>query len=881
MSEILWVAVAIFAFWLAVLGGQLLMAQLRLMRMRFMVGEIQLCGREHMPAEIAVVLDPMADRLAAFGFRHFETLKIPPSLDCLGLQPVWMDVYRDPEGATRAAVILAEAPEPGMATSVSFSTHFPSGALLTENRRMHLLLPMPPGWQVMDALAPSLEEHWALHRQRVAAAGEVLLVDDEEIRRRHCRFMDECFGHLQANGYLMPDGSGWRLSIKGAYRFLRQVLAGNRRLAALPAMTVPEDSTVSLIAERQAWAIQEAIQNGTGMTRGGKVLLFGLSTLIGAAALGYLVSWDMVPVLLGVLLFHEFGHALAMRAFGYRELGVLVLPFLGAVAFGHKDDAGPWQKLAVLLAGPLPGLIVGVACLEIALAGEGGAWLLKIGVMALAINLFNLLPFTPLDGGRIVDTFLFARRPRFRFGFFALSVLALILIAWHLGSIELAAASILLALGIPVLWGRLRLLSRIDPAQESDLPAAVLRCLRSDKTVKLPSFSQRIQIVRMLQPLVRDRAPTWRESVLGISAYLVSVVLPIAILWHTGMPQDAYRLLFSTREAQSAQPLPDWEQRVAAAQSPDARYKAHWEAGQWYEDSEDDDRAREHYAAALSESTGFAEVPADLRRLDARLALARLAEPELARQQHLDLLPQLRALPPAERQRLADVLEMLDWEDAGDPARRIAYLREAISVRSEVPGEANVQIQARNRIELARQLDAQGETLEADKELQRMLAATERRIAWAIEPVVWFHLAHQRPEAAESLLLALPEALRREPQWVNALMWTTRAQGRLAEARQLLAAQLPIARQQRGEWRSLQVAVDLVCASSDSPIERAHWLSIAEASRQKMGRQFGFFLQRLQAEAGSGEWESQRGKARLEAVGLLPGVTEAFATAER
>ena len=67
----------------------------------------------------------------------------------------------------------------------------------------------------------------------------------------------------------------------------------------------------------------------------------------------------------------------------------------------------------------------------------------------------------------------------------------------------------------------------------------------------------------------------------------------------------------------------------------------------------------------------FAGQPGDLRHLDAQLALARLAEPEQARRQHLDLLPQLRALPLAEQQRLAEVLEALNWQDADDPARRI------------------------------------------------------------------------------------------------------------------------------------------------------------------------------------------------------------------
>ena len=77
---------------------------------------------------------------------------------------------------SRAAIALAEAPEPGMATAVSFSTHFASGGLLTENRRMHLLLPMPPGWQCADALAPGLDEHWASH-QKSGGSGQRGLAD--------------------------------------------------------------------------------------------------------------------------------------------------------------------------------------------------------------------------------------------------------------------------------------------------------------------------------------------------------------------------------------------------------------------------------------------------------------------------------------------------------------------------------------------------------------------------------------------------------------------------------------------------------------------------------------------------------------------------------
>ena len=109
----------------------------------------------------------------------------------------------------------------------------------------------------------------------------------------------------------------------------------------------------------------------------------------------------------------------------------------------------------------------------------------------------------------------------------------------------------------------------------------------------------------MLQPLMCGRAPSIRESTLGISLYLASIVLPIAILWHTGMPQGAFASLFAPREVQSVQPETDWAQKLAAAQSPEARYAVHWEAGKWFEDSEADDLARQHYAAALEESAAF------------------------------------------------------------------------------------------------------------------------------------------------------------------------------------------------------------------------------------------------------------------------------------
>jgi hypothetical protein len=85
----------------------------------------------------------------------------------------------------------------------------------------------------------------------------------------------------------------------------------------------------------------------------------------------------------------------------------------GAAALGKKRDATPVERGWVLLAGPLPGLIVGSALIPFALTNEN-SWLQQSCWMLLAINLFNLVPGGPLDGGRFLSLVLFSRKPMLR-----------------------------------------------------------------------------------------------------------------------------------------------------------------------------------------------------------------------------------------------------------------------------------------------------------------------------------------------------------------------------------------------------------------------------------------------------------------------------------
>lgn len=110
------------------------------------------------------------------------------------------------------------------------------------------------------------------------------------------------------------------------------------------------------------------------------------------------------------ILIHEAGHGLAMLRTGTEIRSLLVLPGLGAALRTEHPFRSRWIDAVVSLAGPLSG--VPLAILAILIYDEPPPepvqWALLAGV---AYNLLNLLPFVPLDGGRVLHA-LIAGLPR-------------------------------------------------------------------------------------------------------------------------------------------------------------------------------------------------------------------------------------------------------------------------------------------------------------------------------------------------------------------------------------------------------------------------------------------------------------------------------------
>lgn len=108
-------------------------------------------------------------------------------------------------------------------------------------------------------------------------------------------------------------------------------------------------------------------------------------------------------IIIAVILIHEIGHYLAMRAFGYLDVKIFFIPLFGAATSGiHTNQSGS-KKVIVSLAGPMPGIIIGIL-LGVIYFRTNNDLLLQPARMFLLINTFNLMPLFPLDGGRVFES---------------------------------------------------------------------------------------------------------------------------------------------------------------------------------------------------------------------------------------------------------------------------------------------------------------------------------------------------------------------------------------------------------------------------------------------------------------------------------------------
>ena len=130
-----------------------------------------------------------------------------------------------------------------------------------------------------------------------------------------------------------------------------------------------------------------------------KLLTTAGTALVSVAAYALFWGWTFAVGFVVLLFVHEMGHVIALRREGIKASAPMFIPFLGAVIFAKSLGDNALAEARVGLAGPILGTL-GPSCASSIGEATDSDMFRALAYIGFFLNLFNLLPVVPLDGGR-------------------------------------------------------------------------------------------------------------------------------------------------------------------------------------------------------------------------------------------------------------------------------------------------------------------------------------------------------------------------------------------------------------------------------------------------------------------------------------------------
>ncbi len=125
------------------------------------------------------------------------------------------------------------------------------------------------------------------------------------------------------------------------------------------------------------------------------------------AAYSWLFSIEFALALVACLVFHEYGHIRAMKYFGMKTKGIYLIPLLGGLALSDEKINTRWQDVVISIMGPFFGLVLSIL-FTVLYWMTGEMIFAGLAVFNALLNLLNLLPILPLDGGHVLKSITFS-----------------------------------------------------------------------------------------------------------------------------------------------------------------------------------------------------------------------------------------------------------------------------------------------------------------------------------------------------------------------------------------------------------------------------------------------------------------------------------------
>jgi Zn-dependent protease len=169
-----------------------------------------------------------------------------------------------------------------------------------------------------------------------------------------------------------------------------------------------------------------------------------ITMLVSVALYAVVFGWPYAVGFVALLFCHEMGHVLVARWQGVNVSAPMFIPFMGAFIAMRGMPEDSLGEAAIAAGGPVVGSLAAVGCLGL-YGMTHQPLLLALAYVGFFLNLFNLIPMSPLDGGRILGA---ASRWAYVAGLPILAVIAI----WHFNPFLL----LILALGVLDAFNRFR-----------------------------------------------------------------------------------------------------------------------------------------------------------------------------------------------------------------------------------------------------------------------------------------------------------------------------------------------------------------------------------------------------------------------------------------
>jgi Zn-dependent protease len=511
-------------------------AYLQMRQFSLRTGSIALVGKDDIPGNLRCELEDGVTALLPLGF-HARGFARVMTIDADDARPQWTALAQESQDGTWALIAPQQIPEAEVPLLVAFYTPLADGRILmTCEGASHLLLAPYPDTILVEHAGLDVVDGGRLHRNEVRRYRVGMPYANAESLIAMLHRLDDAYLpmlHRQGMAATRPGDGSVRLTASTAWSFAGRIQRWQsaRKRALDNVRRRKGHSPPAVPAAIEADAVLRMGQSSEQRSSGGSSpLILGFSVIAFIVTLRLMIGPNAsVTMIIAILLFHEYGHLLTMRAFGYRDTRIFFLPMFGAIVSGRKDDATIPQQVLVSLMGPLPGLVLGLVLLCSVLPDRHN-FLFQASLLLISINLFNLLPVLPLDGGQIVSRLLGAHWPWLDFVFRVVAVAALIVLGLY-SAPPLLFLGGLFALALIHQFKIVRLHTRIrhDPAivghAGDSLTETVSALALQDPSLCHAPFLSRMSVVRNISNALRQSAPSLWMTLGLLAAYVGACAL--------------------------------------------------------------------------------------------------------------------------------------------------------------------------------------------------------------------------------------------------------------------------------------------------------------------------------------------------------------------